>query len=170
MFKSCSSPQKLKTSCFMCMVTSMSAKMRAAFCVRSFLAEDGRLLRESPSLGVGQCQVQTRGQIIIIIIKLLQRKSRILWLWDHGRYECNFCSISLVSPWNSPGSGMHEAFWLTDLLCFWLKKKKWNLKKYVYGACILRSFYLILAGQAAVWTIENIFLNCFQKAFANTPK
>lgn len=153
----------------MCTVTSASAGTRAASRVRSFLAEDGLLLHESPSLRIGQCEVQTHGQIIIV--KLLQRKSGILWLWDHSGSECNFCGISLVFPWNSPGSGMHEAFWLTDLLCFWLKKKKkWNLKKYVYGDCILRSFYLILAGQASLGTIENIFLNCFQKAFANTPK
>lgn len=123
MFKSCSSTQELKTSRSVCMVTSVSAKMRVASCVRSFLAEDGLLSHESPSLGIGQCQVQTHRQIIIIIIKWLQRKSGILWLWDHGGSECNFRSISLVFPWNSPGSGMHEAFWLTDLLCFWLKKK-----------------------------------------------
>ena len=101
--------------------------------------------------------------------KVTSRKSGILWLWDHSRSGCNFCSVSLVFPWNSPGSGMHEAFWLTDLLCFW-EKKDWSLKKCVYGAHILRSFYLILAGEAVVQTIENIFLYCFQKAFANTPK
>lgn len=137
-----------------------------------FLAENWPLASglQSPSLRKGQCQVQTHGQIIIITVKSLQSKSEILQLWDHGRSECNDCSVSLDFSWTSPESGMHEAFWLTDFLCFWLKKRIWDPKKYAYCAHILRNSYLILARPVLAFNNWKHLCKLFPESICKHPE